>query len=83
MPTPIPASRSSAASQALGLDREPVATQVVARDRHAALLNAVAGVGATLERFALEIRHLQRTEVREAFQSRSPTSQKGSSADAP
>jgi adenylosuccinate lyase len=67
------------ALQALGLDREPVATQVVARDRHAALLNAVAGVGATLERFALEIRHLQRTEVREAFEPFA-AGQKGSSA---
>src|SRR4249920_2281336 len=64
---------------ALGPDREPVATQVVARDRHAALLNAVAGVGATLERFALEIRHLQRTEVREAFEPFA-AGQKGSSA---
>src|SRR6476646_6747766 len=67
------------ALRALGLDREPVATQVVARDRHAALLNAVAGVGATLERFALEIRHLQRTEVREAFEPFA-AGQKGSSA---
>jgi adenylosuccinate lyase len=67
------------ALQALGLDREPVATQVVARDRHAALLSAIAGVGATLERFALEIRHLQRTEVREAFEPFA-AGQKGSSA---
>jgi adenylosuccinate lyase len=63
----------------LGLEREEVATQVVPRDRHAALLSAVAGAGASLERFALEIRHLQRTEVREA---REPFAkgQKGSSA---
>jgi adenylosuccinate lyase len=67
------------ALQALGLDREPVATQVVARDRHAALLSAIAGVGATLERYALEIRHLQRTEVREAFEPFA-AGQKGSSA---
>ena len=67
------------ALEALGLDREPVATQVVARDRHAALLSAIAGVGATLERFALEIRHLQRTEVREAFEPFA-AGQKGSSA---
>jgi adenylosuccinate lyase len=67
------------ALQALGLDREPVATQVVARDRHAALLNAIAGLGATLERFALEVRHLQRTEVREAFEPFA-AGQKGSSA---
>jgi adenylosuccinate lyase len=63
----------------LGLEREEVATQVVPRDRHAALLSAIAGAGASLERFALEIRHLQRTEVREA---REPFAkgQKGSSA---
>jgi adenylosuccinate lyase len=56
-----------------------VATQVVARDLHAALLAAIAGMGATLERFALEIRHLQRTEVREAFEPFA-AGQKGSSA---
>ena len=56
-----------------------MATQVVARDRHAALLAAIAGVGATLERFALEVRHLQRTEVREAFEPFA-AGQKGSSA---
>ena len=63
----------------LGLEREPVSTQVVARDRHAELLQAIALVGAGLERFATEIRHLQRTEVREVeepFRS----GQKGSSA---
>jgi adenylosuccinate lyase len=64
---------------ALGLDREDVATQVVPRDRHAALLSAVAGAGASLERFALEIRHLQRTEVREALEPFA-AGQKGSSA---
>ena len=67
------------ALRALGLGREPVATQVVARDRHAALLAALAGIGATLERFALEVRHLQRTEVREAFEPFA-AGQKGSSA---
>jgi adenylosuccinate lyase len=69
----------AAALDRLGLEREDVATQVVPRDRHAALLSAIAGAGASLERFALEIRHLQRTEVREA---REPFAkgQKGSSA---
>jgi adenylosuccinate lyase len=65
--------------QRLGLEREPVSTQVVARDRHAELLQAIALAGAGLERFATEIRHLQRTEVREVeepFRS----GQKGSSA---
>ena len=63
----------------LGLAREDVSTQVVARDRHAELLTAIALAGAGLERFATEIRHLQRTEVREVeepFRS----GQKGSSA---
>ena len=63
----------------LGLRCEPVATQVVPRDRLAALLCAVAGVGATLERFAVEIRHLQRSEVREAEEPFG-RGQKGSSA---
>ena len=49
----------------LGLEPDPVSTQVVARDRHAELLSALALVATSLERFALEIRHLARTEVRE------------------
>jgi adenylosuccinate lyase len=63
----------------LGLEREPVSTQVVARDRHAELLAAIALAGAGLERFATELRHLQRTEVREA-QEPFRAGQKGSSA---
>jgi adenylosuccinate lyase len=63
----------------LGLGREDVSTQVVARDRHAELLAAIALAGAGLERFATEIRHLQRTEVREA-QEPFRAGQKGSSA---
>jgi adenylosuccinate lyase len=63
----------------LGLEREPVSTQVVARDRHAELLQAIALAGAGLERFATEIRHLARTEVSEV---REPfaAGQKGSSS---
>jgi adenylosuccinate lyase len=63
----------------LGLDREPVSTQVVPRDRHAELLQAIALAGAGLERFATELRHLARTEVGEV---REPfaAGQKGSSA---
>ncbi len=63
----------------LGLEREPISTQVVARDRHAELLQAIALAGAGLERFATEIRHLARTEVGEV---REPftAGQKGSSA---
>jgi adenylosuccinate lyase len=65
--------------QRLGLAREDVSTQVVARDRHAELLTAVAVAGAGLERFATEIRHLQRTEVREVEEP-FREGQKGSSA---
>jgi adenylosuccinate lyase len=63
----------------LGLAREPVSTQVVPRDRHAELLEAIALAGAGLERFATELRHLARTEVGEV---REPfgAGQKGSSA---
>ncbi|HZV74284.1 MAG TPA: adenylosuccinate lyase [Conexibacter sp.] len=64
---------------ALGLEREPVSTQVVARDRHAELLQTIALAGAGLERFATELRHLQRTEVREAEEP-FRAGQKGSSA---
>ncbi|HEX4364849.1 MAG TPA: adenylosuccinate lyase [Solirubrobacteraceae bacterium] len=63
----------------LGLQREPVSTQVVARDRHAELLQAIALAGAGLERLATEIRHLQRTEVREVEEP-FRAGQKGSSA---
>jgi adenylosuccinate lyase len=63
----------------LGLAREDISTQVVARDRHAELLQAIALAGAGLERLATEIRHLQRTEVREA-QEAFRVGQKGSSA---
>ena len=64
----------------LGLGREPVSTQVVARDRHAELLQAIALAGAGLERLATEIRHLQRTEVREVEEPFRAGAQKGSSA---
>jgi adenylosuccinate lyase len=63
----------------LGLEREPVSTQVVARDRHAELLSAIALAGAGMERLATEVRHLQRTEVRE-LQEPFRAGQKGSSA---
>jgi adenylosuccinate lyase len=63
----------------LGLGAERVSTQVVPRDRHAELLQAVALAGAGLERFATEVRHLQRTEVREVEEP-FRAGQKGSSA---
>ncbi|HET8823221.1 MAG TPA: adenylosuccinate lyase [Thermoleophilaceae bacterium] len=64
----------------LGLAREYVSTQVVPRDRHAELLSAIALAGAGLERFATEVRHLQRTEVREVEEPFRAGAQKGSSA---
>jgi adenylosuccinate lyase len=64
----------------LGLRREAVSTQVVPRDRHAEVLEAIALAGAGLERFATEIRHLQRTEVREVEEPFRTGQQKGSSA---
>jgi adenylosuccinate lyase len=69
----------TAALASLGLTPEPVANQVVQRDRHAALLAALAVLGGTVEKIALEVRHLQRTEVREAEEPFA-TGQKGSSA---
>ena len=64
----------------LGLAREDVSTQVVPRDRHAELLEAIALAGAGLERFATEVRHLQRTEVREVQEPFRAGAQKGSSS---
>jgi adenylosuccinate lyase len=63
----------------LGLGIEPVPSQVVARDRHAELVQAVATLGACVEQFALELRLLQRTEVREVEERRTAAYQ-GSSA---
>jgi len=63
----------------LGLGVAPVASQVIQRDRHAQYLSALALIAATLETIALEIRHLQRTEVREAEEPFSGE-QRGSSA---
>ena len=63
----------------LGLEPAKVSNQILQRDRHAAVLNALALMGSTLERMALEVRNLQRTEVREAFEPFG-VGQKGSSA---
>jgi adenylosuccinate lyase len=63
----------------LGLQPEPIATQVVPRDRHAQFFTTLAIVAGSLERFAIEIRHLQRSEVREAEEPFT-SGQKGSSA---
>jgi adenylosuccinate lyase len=66
-------------ARAMGLTVEPVSTQVIPRDRHAAFFAALGVVASSLERLAIEIRHLQRTEVLEAEEYFSP-GQKGSSA---
>ncbi|HSS94203.1 MAG TPA: adenylosuccinate lyase [Candidatus Dormibacteraeota bacterium] len=63
----------------LGLQLDPVTTQVVSRDRHAAFMSALALAAGAFERIALEIRHLQRSEVGEAFEPFGKE-QKGSSA---
>jgi adenylosuccinate lyase len=63
----------------IGLKPDPISTQVIQRDRHAEFMSALAITAGSLDQLATEIRHLQRTEVREAeepFQ----TGQKGSSA---
>jgi adenylosuccinate lyase len=75
----VPASVELEVCSALGLGIEPASTQVTARDRHAQYLSTLALVGASIERMATEIRHLQRSEVgeaREGFRK----GQKGSSA---
>ena len=66
-------------AKAMGLAVEPVSTQIIPRDRHAAYFAALGVVASSLERLAVEIRHLQRTEVLEAEEYFSP-GQKGSSA---
>jgi len=63
----------------LGLEPAPIASQVISRDRHANYVSSLALVAATMEKIALEIRHLQRTEVREAEEPFA-AGQKGSSA---
>src|SRR5665213_4638794 len=63
----------------LGLRPAPIASQVIARDRHAAWVSALAILGATMEKISLEVRHLQRTEGREAEEPFA-AGQKGSSA---
>jgi len=67
------------ACERLGLEPEPVSTQVIQRDRHAELLSALAVIAASLDRFATEIRHLARTEIGEVAEPFGK-GQKGSSA---
>ena len=75
----LPPELEARALATLGLRGEPVATQVVPRDRHATLLAMMAVTAGTLERIAVEVRHLQRSEVREAAEPFEEL-QKGSSA---
>jgi adenylosuccinate lyase len=69
----------TAVCRRLGIGYEPVSTQIVQRDRHAALISALALVASSLEKFSVEFRHLARTEVREV-QEEFGKGQKGSSA---
>ena len=64
----VPPEVEGRVAEVLGLDPDPITNQTVARDRHAELLAALAIVGTTIERIAVEIRHLQRTEVREVME---------------
>ncbi|HEY0391803.1 MAG TPA: adenylosuccinate lyase [Solirubrobacterales bacterium] len=76
----VPPTVEARVMERLGLSREDVATQVIPRDRHAVLLSQIALAGAGLERFATEVRNLQRTEVREVEEPFASGQQKGSSA---
>jgi len=75
----LPPSVEKHAMAALGLKGAPASNQIVQRDRHAEYFTALALLAGSIEKFAVEIRHLQRTEVREAEEAFTP-GQKGSSA---
>jgi adenylosuccinate lyase len=75
----LPPSVEADACQRLGLDVAPVSSQVIQRDRHAELMSAIAITGSSLEKFALEIRGLQKTEIGEVEEPFAK-GQKGSSA---
>jgi adenylosuccinate lyase len=75
----LPPAVEARACRALGLQPAPASSQIVQRDRHAEYFGALAACGASIEKFAVEIRHLQRTEVREAEEPFT-AGQKGSSA---
>jgi len=75
----VPPEVEAHVAQALGLSVEPISTQVIPRDRHAAWFAALGVTASSVERLATEIRHLQRTEVLEAEEWFAP-GQKGSSA---
>lgn len=75
----LPPSVETALAKKLGLNPEPVATQVIPRDRHAMFFSTLAVIAGGIERFSVEVRHLQRTEVREVEEPFG-AGQKGSSA---
>jgi len=75
----LPPAVEAHACRKLGLSPAPASSQIVQRDRHAEYFSALALLASSLEKFAVEIRHLQRTEVREAEEPFTP-GQKGSSA---
>ncbi len=75
----LPPSVETHAMKKLGLTGAPASSQIIQRDRHAEFFTTLALLGTSLEKFAVEIRHLQRTEVREVEESFTP-GQKGSSA---
>ncbi len=76
----VPPEVEDAVCASLGLGVDPVSTQVVSRDRHARFVSTLALIGASLERFATELRHLQQTEVRETEEPFDEAGQTGSSA---
>jgi adenylosuccinate lyase len=75
----LPPSVEAHTCAVLGLAPAPASSQIIQRDRHAEYFSALALLGSSIEKFAVEVRHLQRTEVREAEESFTP-GQKGSSA---
>lgn len=75
----LPPTVEAHAMKQLGLQAAPASSQIIQRDRHAEFFNALAMLGTSIEKFAVEIRHLQRTEVREVEENFT-AGQKGSSA---
>jgi adenylosuccinate lyase len=76
----VPPTVEANACARLGLGVAPITTQIIQRDRHAFVLSVIAGIGASLEKFATEIRALQRTEIREAEEPFAEGAQTGSSS---
>lgn len=76
----VPPSVEQHVMEALALEPEPAPTQITARDRHAEYVSLLALMGASIERLAIEVRHLARTEVREAEEPFEAGAQKGSSS---